>query len=269
MKLLFTDLDETLLNTDKSISKQNLEAIDRMTSEGHRFIINTGRATASALKIARKYNLCKKGYYISAYNGGQIIEADTLKSVYSVGISEDIARLIFKEATKFGVHVQTYSDELVISEHENAMLIQYCKDVDLEYKIVDDAVGYVKGTIPKVICADLDNHKLLEDFKAYMAPKVDGVLYHLFSNPRLLEFGNLNSSKGEAIEILAGILGVDIRDTIGVGDEENDIDMIKHAGIGVAMINGKDTVKAVADVITENDNNHGAIAEVIEKYILN
>lgn len=268
MKLLFVDLDATLLNDDKSISDENLKAIDEMTKAGHQFIINTGRATLSALKIARKYNLCKKGYYISSYNGSRIIEADTLNAIYSVGVDSEIARMIFDEAHKFKVHVHTYSDTHVVSEEKNAMLLKYCKDIDMDYVITKDAIEYVNGMIPKVICADLDNHKLLEDFKEYMAPKVDGILYNLFSNPRLLEFGNLNASKGEAVKRMANIMGVDISDTIAVGDEENDYDMIKVAGNGVAMINGKDTVKAIADTITENDNNHAGIAEVIYKFIL-
>ena len=268
MKLLFVDLDETLLNTDKTISEENLKAIELMTEAGHGFIINTGRATQSALKLANKYGLNKPGYYISSYNGSGIIKADTLEEIYAANVDEECARLIFDEAKKAGIHVQTYSDKEVIASAVCDTLLNYCKAVDLDYVITDDPVSFVGGKVPKVICASYGEHEKLVSFKEKMEPLIEGRLYSLFSNPALLEFGNVNASKGAAIDTMAGILGVDIKDTIGVGDEENDIDMIKHAGIGIAMCNGKESVKQVADVITRCDNNHSAIKEVIEQFIL-
>lgn len=268
MKLLFVDLDETLLNTDKSISKENLDAIERMRAAGHGFVINTGRPLLSAMKIAKRYGFDKEGCFISAFNGSQIIKADTQETLFKTGVKKEYARHIFDEAKKFNIHTHTYTDQFVVSEEKTDMLLKYCRDVDMEYKVVDDAVMFVEGELPKIICADLADRDKLEDFKKYIAPYVDGLMYNLFSNPRLLEFGSLKASKGIAIEILADELGVDMADTYGVGDEENDIEMIKSAGNGFAMINGRDSVKAVADFITQKDNNHGAIAWVIDNYIL-
>ena len=79
---------------------------------------------------------------------------------------------------------------------------------------------------------------------------------------------NTGLNKGNALMQMAGILGVDVADTIAAGDAPNDLDMIKAAGIGCAMSNGTDEVKAAADYVTERDNNSGGVAEIIEKFVL-
>lgn len=74
-------------------------------------------------------------------------------------------------------------------------------------------------------------------------------------------------SKGNALLQLAGLLGIPQKNTVAAGDAANDLSMIEAAGVGVAMYNGTEEVKAAADTITTRDNNHDGIAEVIEKYL--
>ena len=73
-KILFTDLDDTLLTSSKEISQTNLSAIDRLLEAGHKFVFNTGRPIQSALPLAIKYNFVKPGFYISSFNGGLIYD---------------------------------------------------------------------------------------------------------------------------------------------------------------------------------------------------
>ena len=89
-----------------------------------------------------------------------------------------------------------------------------------------------------------------------------------FSCKEYLEYCPLNTSKGTGVEYLTRVLNMPPDCTVAVGDEQNDISMIQTAHVGVAMKNGIDELKKVADYVTENDNNHDAIAEVIEKFIL-
>jgi hydroxymethylpyrimidine pyrophosphatase-like HAD family hydrolase len=85
----------------------------------------------------------------------------------------------------------------------------------------------------------------------------------LYSNPYYLEIFPSEAGKGSAVKRLADILGVDIKDTLAAGDEQNDISMIQAAGCGIAMVNGTDLVKESADVITTYDNDHDGLAEFI------
>ena len=84
-----------------------------------------------------------------------------------------------------------------------------------------------------------------------------------------MEYIKKGTGKGDGVKKLASILGIDISDIICVGDERNDISMVTVAGVGVAMANARPELKAVADYVTENDNNHDGIAEVIRKFVLN
>ena len=84
-----------------------------------------------------------------------------------------------------------------------------------------------------------------------------------------LEISGEGISKGIGLNILADHYGVSIEECIAIGNDENDISMIQCAGLGVAVQNARDSIKEVADFVTERDNNNGAIGEVIEKFILN
>ena len=88
------------------------------------------------------------------------------------------------------------------------------------------------------------------------------------SDFKYYEFINKDASKGKALKIIQDYYNIKDENTIAIGDEENDISMIKRAGIGVAMKNARQSVKYIADYVTENDNDHGGVLEVINKYIL-
>jgi hydroxymethylpyrimidine pyrophosphatase-like HAD family hydrolase len=75
-------------------------------------------------------------------------------------------------------------------------------------------------------------------------------------------------NKGSALVRLAQLLGIPMEDTIAIGDSGNDLSMIAAAGTGVAMINGVEEVRSAAQVVTKRDNNHDAIAEVLEDLVL-
>ena len=89
-----------------------------------------------------------------------------------------------------------------------------------------------------------------------------------FSSNRYMEFNRKGVSKGNGLQRLCNILGVDIKDTIAIGDNFNDLSMIQAAGLGVGVSNTIADMKPLCDVITENDCDHSAVAEVINRYVL-
>ena len=90
-----------------------------------------------------------------------------------------------------------------------------------------------------------------------------------YSSNRYMEFNALGIDKGNGLRTVAEILGIDIKDTIAVGDNYNDIPMLKTAGLSVAVNNAVEDAKKSAHYVTEADNNKGALAEIIEKFIIN
>ena len=97
---------------------------------------------------------------------------------------------------------------------------------------------------------------------------ITGDLDVSYSSNRYIEFNHQGVNKGQGLKKLADILGVDIKETIAIGDNFNDLSMIKVAGLGVGVQNTVEDMKKECDVITKATNNENAVAEVINKYIL-
>ena len=107
-----------------------------------------------------------------------------------------------------------------------------------------------------------------ENFRKDILAKYGDRLNSFFSCKEYIEIIPKTCGKGLALRRLAEILEIPVEDTIGVGDEANDLTMVEAAGLGVCMANGIPEVKAAADYITERDNNHDGVAEVLEKFVL-
>lgn len=267
-KILFTDLDGTLLDSGKNISPANLDAIDKMIKQGHKFVISTGRPIQSAIQISGRYGWTGEGYYIASYNGGLIYDCYEDKALVRFPVKMEYVRHILDEAKAYGIHAHTYDDVNVVSEKDTPELDFYCRSIMVPPVVVDDATAYLKNEPIKVIVISRESHAVLDDFRARLAPYCEGRLATVFSNPMLLEFENPRSTKGQAVSFMCSHLGIPLSDSIAAGDEENDISMIRTAGLGVAMANATDEVKAIADYVTEHDNDHDGISEIIYRFII-
>ena len=277
MKLLFTDLDGTLLDDAKNISESDMASIHAMIAAGHKFVMTTGRPLTSVKRIAEKYGFLKPGYFLVSFNGGLIYDCGLGDSILTRRISVDQVKYIMDEAHKRGMHAHTYAGDLVVSEYETEQLKTYCRLMQMDYVVVDDIRKYYgdKGPINVVVKPPIKvnvitpfEHSSLVDFRADMRTVTADKLFDVFSKPEMLEFSHMLSNKGAAVRYMADFYHEPIENTVAVGDEENDCPMIEAAGVGVAMANASEAAKAVADYVTERDNNHSGITEVIEKFIL-
>ena len=267
-RILFTDLDGTLLTTDKQISPGNLSAINEMIEKGHRFVFSTGRPLSSVLKLADAYGFNKPGIFISCYNGGLIYDCGTKKELLRNPLKKEQARIILDTAHSLNVHAHTYSDTEVISERETEELKFYSSRIKVPYIIVPDSVKYLNCNPIKVIAISRDNLEILDVLRNKIQEIFNNTVYTVYSSSVILEFANPNANKGYGLIHLCQLLNIPVSDAIAAGDEENDLTMLQAAGIGVAMKNGKDLIKEAADYVTQKDNDSDGIAEVIYKFIL-
>jgi hydroxymethylpyrimidine pyrophosphatase-like HAD family hydrolase len=184
------------------------------------------------------------------------------------------------------MHAHTYAGDLVVSEYETEQLKTYCRLMQMDYVVVPDICEYFaqtevsQGAAPtapinvvvkppiKVNVITPFDHDSLVDFRAEMRKTTAGKLFDVFSKPEMLEFSHMKSNKGDAVRFMADYYKVPLSDTIAAGDEENDCPMIEAAGVGVAMLNASPVAKQAANYVTTVDNNHGGIAEVIEKFVI-
>lgn len=267
MKLLFTDLDGTLLNDDKTISAENLAAIRRAAEKGHLTVINTGRSFSSAEPFIRQLASVLPDCYASTYNGGLIYDYTRQKTIYKRTIPIPYVKYIFQQAEKFHLHCQTYEKDYVLALRNRFELEQYHDHTKLDVHVDPHFLEHFTNEPVKVLTSCLDNRELHEAYRRSMEEWAKGKVSLFFSSDYYLEHVPEGVSKGNAIQVLCDHLHVPLSETVAAGDAENDIAMLAAAGTGVCMINGTRQTKASADYITLHDNNHGGIAEIIEKFI--
>ena len=265
-KIFFFDLDGTLLNSKKEISLLTRNALKEFTNQGNHFCISTGRSILSAKNVYKKLKLDCKGSYLIGFNGSQIYDVDNKKIIYRIGVPHDIIKDIWDMADNMGIHIHTFNDSYIISTKDDKETKVYQKQTGIPVKIVskEKVLEQMSEDEPaKLIAIDLNDHLKLEKLRDKIKLKYGNKLTVLFSSNIHLEIFNINSGKGNAVIKLCNILNIPIQNSLAAGDQENDISMIKAAGIGIAMINGVDKVKKIADVITKKDNDNDGLVEFI------
>lgn len=269
-KILFTDLDGTLLNDKHQVSDTNHRAIEKALALGHKVVIATGRPIASARILAEELNLTQEGCYIIASNGALLYDTYHEKVLQETTFPLSYVRPLFDSAYEDGLHIHTYSHTNVLSEKDTKEVRWYEKAIRVPALIMDDVPSYLTYDPIKIILinGEENSRQRLEAFQKKMAPFTEGKLSSIFSSDVMLEYCPLNVSKGEAVRQLCSLLSIPIEHSIAAGDAENDISMIQAAGCGCVMKNGSDETKKYADYITEKTNDEDGFAEIVEKFLL-
>lgn len=271
-KLLFLDLDGTLLDDEKKIPKENAQAIAQAIAAGHKVFVCTGRPLSSVVKLLPAFGLDQPGCYAITYNGGLIYDVGKKEAVYERTIPIPWVKHLFEQAYAYeGIHIQTYTKEAFVCEYDTPESVYYQQKTQCDRKIVEHVLEELNGEEPCKVLAIAHgfDRERLEGFREFMVPWAEGKLDVYFSCREYLEFMPLGIDKGHAVRWMAEYFKVPLEDTVAVGDEENDLPMIRTAGIGAVMKNASDKMKKYGDYITEKDNNQGGVAEVIRKYMLN
>ena len=267
-RLLFLDLDGTLLNDAKEITQGNRDALEQALRRGHGVIITTGRPLKSAIQQAHKLGLDRPGCLLIAYNGAQIYDWEKQQIVFSRSLPLAAVERIFERVNAAGEHIQTYDawDVLVEPRCDNASVRRYCQLIGMAFKVIGDVRKDLTEAPVKCLVINYEEQSGIKKIQAWIRENMAREVDCFFSCDQYLEIVPRGMSKGEAVKMLCAKMGVDIADAVAVGDAANDLSMIEAAGIGVAMANGTEEVKAVADYITARDNNHDGIAEVVQRF---
>ena len=267
-RLLFLDLDGTLLNDAKQITPLNREALNTALQRGHAVIIATGRPLKSTMEQARKLGLDRPGCYSISYNGALIYDWGQNTQVYKRTLPIPAVLRLFAQAKKMGVHLQTYDtwDVLVEPDCDDEEVHRYCQVIRMDYRVVEDMTTALTEEPVKCLAINYNEKSGLLAFCAWIKENLSEEVDCFFSCDQYLEIVPKGMNKGDAVIRLCDMLQVDVADSVAAGDAANDLAMIRAAGIGVAMCNGMDEVKAAAQYITKNDNNHDGIAEVVEQF---
>lgn len=265
--ILFTDIDETLVNTDKTLSKENRLALDRFLEMGNIISISTGRALNGASALMKNLDFYgRKNLLITSFNGGLIFDTFYEEVLLKKTIPLDLMYRSFDLANEYGIHIQAYTDSAVVCEADNHHLRKYLSIQKLDVVFTDNIRTFDMEPSVKLLCLDYDDPARLTQFRRLFESEFSGELNCFNSNPNLLEIVPPGVDKGAALSFLANHYQVPINNTISAGDAENDLSMILAAGIGCAVKNAEDSLKSKADYVTQRDNNHAAVAEILDRF---
>lgn len=264
-KMVFSDMDGTLLWKGISISVENSAAIRKAVDKGVDFVICTGRGVFGVERFLEELNLIGRKGYVICQNGAAVYDLRDMKLVIRRSFSPALIAPVAKIARELGLEIYYYDDRRFLAERHTERVERYTKVMGTNLRILKDPMEY-EGEFTKCLFNG-PKEKLLE-LKEKALPLVGQHGNLFFSSDVYLEFVQKEVTKGNALEATAKEAGVDLKDVIAIGDSDNDLSMIQRAGLGVAMKNGEEHVKAAADYITERTCDEHGVAEVIEKFIL-
>lgn len=267
-KMIVSDLDETLLNSDRKVAARNVEAIKRVRELGVKFVPATGRGYISIRGTLEEIGLRDmENEYVISFNGGAITENKGERLLYFQGISFEKAEELFSRGLSYDVCMHVYTKDKVYVYRLNQDESDYVKGRMEMQEFFTDDLHFLRGQeIVKVIYVNTDWHYLknIEDDLR----DITGDLDVSYSSNRYIEFNQKGVNKGSGLLFLADLLGIRPEETIAVGDNFNDLSMICAAGLGVGVQNTVPDLKPLCDVVTDATCDDGAIGEVIEKYVL-
>lgn len=275
-KMVVLDLDGTLLNDDKLISDKNANILNELHNRGIHIVIATGRNYYMAKNLTEKIRLVEP--VILANNGAIVRRYDDslIESNYlDFSIFENIYALGKKHNLNPIIHVDEYHDGYdIIYECENfeEVYLGYIKKDYYRAKHKNFKADKINNILS--VCYFNDYQKLI-DFKNDIEkdPKVNVILNQNLSSRTLLEFLNISGCKWCALKKYIDKLGIDEKDVIAIGDDNNDIELIKNIGLGIAMKNATNLLKDAANKISLFSNNDSGVYHelseifVFEKYL--
>lgn len=261
-KLLAIDLDDTLLTDDLEITPATREALAEAAARGVTVTVATGRMFASAVKIARSLEL---NVPIITYQGALVKNSHDGKVLYERTVPPGAARRIYEYCRDRGLHLQAYVDDILYAREDNDKIKAYAELTGTSYVVEPDFDALIRRPQTKLLI--IDEPDTLDRARAELAEMVGKETHITKSKARFLEFTHPEGTKGSALRFLAGHTGCSMSETIAIGDSWNDHDMVKAAGLGVAMGNAVEALKEIADFITSSNNEEG-VKQVIDRFIL-
>ena len=262
-KAVFIDLDGTLLNSNKEISPRNLACLQKLYHAGVHIIISTGRTLRSVQIVAKNLHVSSP---LIVLNGGQICESLFSKSIkiyYTPNSLRDniyaFCRHIVKDFKHFRVeNILIDTAESLYALYPN---ISNMDEFSSHYDVPPHAFDPFNPPLSPVVgvlflLEDNTYHNLfLETYRKFDPENLADVC--TFNGWSWLEISCKNINKGRALKDVCEYLSINPLDTIAFGDGHNDVDMLRYAGLGVAMANADSYAIAAADTFTLSNNDDG------------
>ena len=265
-RLLVLDLDGTLTNSKKEISPRNLRTLLRLQQSGVRLVLASGRPTYGIVPLAEQLQMKENNGYILSYNGGEIIDWSTGELLYKNLLPDDVLPILYQTATDNRQTILTYDNECILTENPNDPYVQKEAFLNkMQVRRVENFLQEIPLPLPK--CLIVGEPEQLMKTEAELSLRLQRQISVYRSEPYFLELVPLGIDKARSIAVLSEKLGITREEVAAMGDGYNDLSMIKYAGLGIAMNNAQEPVKAAADYIAPSNDEDG-VAIAVERYFL-
>lgn len=267
-KLLVVDVDGTLLDKNGALSAEDREALAKVSHSGIRVSLSTGRASQACRKLIDQLSL--DGYHMFS-DGALVSDPAKGEEVYAQPISTALARQIVEFIHRHEMNMDLFSSSRYFVERETWATDIRREFFGLQPVMVDfnqlwQKERIIKGTL---LVRSPEEKAKAERFRQHFSRRLS---FSMTKTPAYPEIDFINVltigvSKKKALEALARHLEIAMAEIMAIGDGANDVSILSSVGLGVAMGNAPDEVKAVADYVTR-DVDHSGVAAAIKRFLL-
>lgn len=262
-KLIAIDLDGTTLNSQSLISTRTADVLNRATAAGHHVSIATGRPFRMSDHF---YQQLKLETPMVTFNGGLVHKPrQTWEYEREISLKKEIAFEILAQKEKLNL-------DFVAAENRETFYIDtfdqfegmfFATDTVSEANLFHNLKSNPTSLLIKT------KHEFAADVSRSLQTQFDNEIdVRTWGGPNaILEIVPKGVQKAMAVSVIADSLKIKPKDIIAFGDEHNDLELLAYAGWGVAMKNGTDQLKGVANDVTTKDNNEDGLADYLEKYL--
>lgn len=266
-KAVFIDIDGTLIKSDHSLSDLTIDTIKKIKALGIIVVLVSARPLHGITAISQQLGL--SDVPIASLNGSYIAQEDEV--LYNCTINDDTLIRLYNDLLPYPVSIIYYDQMQWYSEEENKFTINEQKITQVPIKISSfdqlSELWKANNTGPNKLLV-IGEEDVIKNIQSEVSPQYSDLLNMYTSKPIYLEVMDKAASKMEAIKFFMNKYNLLREETIAIGDNFNDIEMIQYAGLGIAMGNAPEPVKKVAYFITETNNNDG-VAKALEEVFLN
>lgn len=262
IKLIATDIDGTILKHDFVFNQSVKDCVNKLLGNGVKIALVTGRMHKCTEIIAEELGILHMP--LASYQGGLVTEGQNI--IYEKNLNPEIAREIINWAKPQNIHINLYMNDTLYVEKDDEIIRQYTNERKTEFYVTSfDKLKLER--INKMLLIDLKNPDIVTEYKDFLAKKYPD-LHIVKSTPYFCEVCNGEASKKNAVDFLKKHFNIKTEEIMTIGDQNNDISLLKAGGISVAMGNATDELKAVANYVTDTVENDGFV-KAVERFVYN
>ena len=274
IKVIIMDVDGTLTNSKKVVTEKTKNALIKAQELGSILVLASGRPTSGLIDLAKELKMNEHNGLLVSFNGSKVIDCETNKVLFNKTMSIEEGQAVLEHMKNFKVkpmidkddyiYVNDVFDNEVINNGEPFNIIEY-ESRGGKFKLCEqeDLAAFADYPLNKILTAG-DPEYLEEHYKEMMEPFKDK-LSCMFTAPFYFEFTAKGIDKAKALDSVLIPMGYKKEEMIAFGDGHNDASMVKYAGVGVAMENAVEDLKAIANEITLSNEEDG-IVYTLSKY---